>query len=63
MNYVDHCTEQNIPVPKEPVIFSKFNSAITEPNGPVILSDETQVSLATKIFVVSLVWLATLKGK
>ena len=43
MNYVDHCTEQNIPVPKEPVIFSKFNSAITEPNGPVLLSDETQV--------------------
>ena len=43
MNYVDHCTEQNIPVPKEPVIFSKFSSAITEPNGPVLLSDETQV--------------------
>jgi 2-keto-4-pentenoate hydratase/2-oxohepta-3-ene-1,7-dioic acid hydratase in catechol pathway len=45
MNYVDHCTEQNIPVPKEPVIFSKFNSAITEPNGPVLLSDETQVTV------------------
>ena len=43
MNYVDHCTEQNIPVPEEPVIFSKFSSAITEPNGPVLLSDETQV--------------------
>lgn len=45
MNYVDHCTEQNIPVPEEPVIFSKFNSAITEPNGPVLLSDETQVTV------------------
>lgn len=45
MNYVDHCTEQNIPVPEEPVIFSKFNSAITEPNGPVLLSDETQVTI------------------
>lgn len=43
MNYVDHCTEQNIPVPTEPVIFSKFSSAITEPNGPVLLTDETQV--------------------
>ena len=43
MNYVDHCTEQSIPVPDEPVIFSKFISAITEPNGPVLLSDETQV--------------------
>lgn len=47
MNYVDHCTEQNIPVPKEPVIFSKFSSAITEPNGPVLLSDETQVYYST----------------
>ena len=43
MNYVDHCTEQNIPVPTEPVIFSKFSSAITEPNGHVVLTDETQV--------------------
>ena len=45
MNYVDHCTEQNIPVPEEPIIFSKFNSAITEPNGAVVLTDETQVSM------------------
>ena len=51
MNYVDHCTEQNIPVPEEPVIFSKFNSAITEPNGPVLLSDETQVDSTTIVHV------------
>lgn len=44
MNYVDHCTEQNYPVPEEPVIFSKFASAITEPNGAVILPEETDVS-------------------
>ena len=44
MNYVDHCTEQNVPVPEEPVIFSKFASAITEPNGPVVLSPLTTVS-------------------
>ena len=24
MNYIDHCTEQNIPVPEEPVVFSKL---------------------------------------
>ena len=24
MNYHDHCTEQNFPIPKEPVLFSKF---------------------------------------
>jgi 2-keto-4-pentenoate hydratase/2-oxohepta-3-ene-1,7-dioic acid hydratase in catechol pathway len=41
MNYVDHCKEQNYPVPQEPVIFSKFASAITEPNGAVIHPKET----------------------
>lgn len=44
MNYVDHCQEQNVPVPVEPIIFSKFSSAITEPNGPVELSDLVKVS-------------------
>ena len=44
MNYIDHCTEQNCPVPEEPVIFSKFSSSITEPDGAVILPDETDVS-------------------
>ncbi len=43
MNYVDHCAEQNIPVPVEPIVFSKFASAITDPNGPVIMPDETKV--------------------
>ncbi len=43
LNYVDHCTEQNVPVPKEPVIFSKFPSTITEPNGVILLSEETNV--------------------
>jgi 2-keto-4-pentenoate hydratase/2-oxohepta-3-ene-1,7-dioic acid hydratase in catechol pathway len=41
MNYIDHCTEQNLPVPEEPVIFNKFASAITEPNGPVTLPSQT----------------------
>jgi len=37
MNYVDHCTEQNVPVPKEPIIFSKFASSITSPGDPILL--------------------------
>lgn len=50
MNYKGHCTEQNIPVPKEPVIFSKFSSAITEPNGAVIVDEEeTQVTFARTV--------------
>lgn len=39
LNYRDHCAEQNIKVPEEPLIFSKFSSSITEPNGAVELSD------------------------
>jgi len=37
MNYVDHCTEQNIPVPKEPIVFSKFASSIASPGDPIAL--------------------------
>ena len=29
LNYRDHATEQNIPLPREPVIFSKFATALT----------------------------------
>ena len=35
MNYVEHCTEQSVPIPKEPLIFSKFASTITNPNDPI----------------------------
>lgn len=28
MNYVDHCVEQNLPVPEVPLVFSKFGSSI-----------------------------------
>jgi len=41
MNYVDHCTEQNMPVPTEPVVFSKFASCITDPGAPIMLPPET----------------------
>lgn len=42
MNYVDHCTEQNLPVPETPVIFSKFASAIVDPDADVELPPETE---------------------
>jgi 2-keto-4-pentenoate hydratase/2-oxohepta-3-ene-1,7-dioic acid hydratase in catechol pathway len=45
LNYRDHCTEQKVEVPKEPLIFSKFSSAITEPNGVVELSDIVKVDV------------------
>lgn len=45
MNYADHCSEQNVPVPVEPIVFSKFSSAITEPNGAVELSSIVKVGM------------------
>lgn len=37
LNYSDHCTEQNKPIPKEPVIFNKFPSAIIAPGEHIQL--------------------------
>lgn len=31
LNYLDHCKEANLPVPTEPVLFSKFTSSICGP--------------------------------
>ena len=43
MNFADHWAEQNIPMPEEPVISSKFPSAITGPSDPIIYPEETTV--------------------
>ncbi|XP_060786665.1 fumarylacetoacetate hydrolase domain-containing protein 2A isoform X2 [Neoarius graeffei] len=42
MNYRDHCLEQNAPIPSEPIIFSKFPSAITGPYDDIQLPNESQ---------------------
>lgn len=43
MNYVDHCTEQNIPVPTEPIIFNKFASTLCNPGDDIIMvKDQTK---------------------
>ncbi|XP_065827345.1 fumarylacetoacetate hydrolase domain-containing protein 2-like [Oscarella lobularis] len=52
MNYVDHCTEQNVPVPKEPVIFSKFASAITDPGSPVSLEETENLDFEVELVIV-----------
>ncbi|EGD83290.1 fumarylacetoacetate hydrolase domain-containing protein 2B [Salpingoeca rosetta] len=54
MNYVDHCTEQNLPVPKEPLVFSKFASSIADPGAdiikaPVVEKLDFEVELAVVI--------------
>ncbi len=37
LNYRDHAIEQNLPIPKEPIIFSKFTSCLTGPNDEIII--------------------------
>ncbi len=37
LNFKDHAEEQNLPIPKEPIIFSKFTSCITGPNDPIVV--------------------------
>ena len=37
LNYADHAAESGLPVPKEPVVFTKANSCIQGPNDPVML--------------------------
>lgn len=44
LNYIDHCREANLPVPPEPVLFTKFPNSITGPyddlSWPAIVSKE-----------------------
>ncbi|XP_058134085.1 oxaloacetate tautomerase FAHD2A, mitochondrial [Dasypus novemcinctus] len=42
MNYEDHCREQNVRLPQEPIIFSKFPSAIVGPYDDIVLPPESQ---------------------
>ncbi|CAL8105211.1 unnamed protein product [Orchesella dallaii] len=42
MNYKDHCEEQNVPVPKEPIFFSKFSSSVVGPKDSIPYPDVTQ---------------------
>jgi len=37
LNFKDHAKEQNLPIPKEPIIFSKFTNCITGPNDNIII--------------------------
>ncbi len=37
LNFKDHAEEQKLPIPKEPIIFSKFTNCITGPNDDIII--------------------------
>lgn len=58
MNYVDHCTEQNVPIPQEPLVFSKFGSCIVGPGDPVAkdeLTDKLDYEVELGVVIGSLV--------
>jgi len=42
LNYADHAAESNLPVPKEPVIFLKANSAICGPDDDILIPRGSQ---------------------
>src|SRR5439155_24858116 len=39
LNYRDHAAESNMPIPKQPVVFSKFATGVMAPGEPVVLPD------------------------
>ena len=36
LNYMDHCREQNMPVPDRPLVFAKFSSSIIGPGDDIV---------------------------
>ena len=43
LNYADHAAESNLPVPAEPVVFNKWNSAISGPNDDIEIPKGSKV--------------------
>ena len=37
LNFRDHAKEINMPIPTEPIIFSKFTSCVSGPNDPIVV--------------------------
>jgi 2-keto-4-pentenoate hydratase/2-oxohepta-3-ene-1,7-dioic acid hydratase in catechol pathway len=53
LNYSDHAAESKMEIPKEPVIFNKFNNALIGAGGPVLLpSNSLQVDYEAELAVV-----------
>ncbi len=41
-NYRDHCAEQNLPIPESAIIFSKYTTALNDPDGVISLPKVTK---------------------
>lgn len=42
LNYRDHAAESNMPIPEQPVVFSKFATAVIDPGAAVLLPHGSQ---------------------
>jgi 2-keto-4-pentenoate hydratase/2-oxohepta-3-ene-1,7-dioic acid hydratase in catechol pathway len=42
LNYRDHARESNAEIPKSPIIFSKFNTCVTNPNQAILLPKKSE---------------------
>jgi len=51
LNYRGHALEADLPIPKEPMVFTKFQSCISAPNAPIPLSS-TRVDWEIELVVV-----------
>jgi 2-keto-4-pentenoate hydratase/2-oxohepta-3-ene-1,7-dioic acid hydratase in catechol pathway len=53
LNYRDHAAESNLPIPKSPIVFSKFPTSVVGPDDAVVLpSTSTQVDYEAELAVV-----------
>lgn len=53
LNYRDHAAESNMPIPKSPVVFSKFSTGVVAPGEPVVLPvSSTQVDYEAELAIV-----------
>ncbi|HLI48031.1 MAG TPA: fumarylacetoacetate hydrolase family protein [Chthonomonas sp.] len=53
-NYRDHCEEQNQPIPERPILFSKYATAINDPEGtiPLLPGISDQIDYEAELAVV-----------
>jgi 2,4-diketo-3-deoxy-L-fuconate hydrolase len=42
LNFADHAEEAGMPIPKEPIIFNKWNSAVCGPNDPIQIPRDSE---------------------
>jgi acylpyruvate hydrolase len=53
LNYRDHAAESNMPIPEQPVVFSKFSTAVIGPEDAVLLpATSSQVDYEAELAVV-----------